>query len=477
MTFKKIYSLFALAIVAAGLVACSDDDAGSEYLRQSQVSIESSTVTFNARAGKGSVVFSAPEGTTPTATVSSSWATAQVDGDTVRIAVENNPNLEGRSALLTIKAGQDSTNVTIQQQGMAYKYLGDNYYVFNDSARSLTLPLNNEGGVMSVEAPDGVSAAFNDSTLSLSLSENNTGSIRNNDVILHDGPYTDTIQVVQGELKDIINRNYKFVAYDLAQNKQSNNIEDYQVDYDVMVLADTIYHGGKTYVIPCIYFPDENWAISFDFDEQNLISEIPGGIIMGTYGKKYYLYTAIVDLSVYSSLVKSNEAFPALMASEYMSMYGLWGYDTKAGTFSLPEVNPKNLKNWMGQLFDNLTSYKGNTLGVFAFNSKMGDWVDDDGKLNVENISKYAGPLSLFVYPALMENASSDAKPAMLPLMRRPGNRAEMMSELSKQLQIIKAVKAEGAMHSGNMKLNTSARFSSPSAYDYLRMLNVSLRK
>lgn len=168
MTFKKIYSLFALAIVAAGLVACSDDDAGSEYLRQSQVSIESSTVTFNARAGKGSVVFSAPEGTTPTATVSSSWATAQVDGDTVRIAVENNPNLEGRSALLTIKAGQDSTNVTIQQQGMAYKYLGDNYYVFNDSARLLTLPLNNEGGVMSVEAPDGVSASFNDSTLSLS---------------------------------------------------------------------------------------------------------------------------------------------------------------------------------------------------------------------------------------------------------------------------------------------------------------------
>lgn len=75
------------------------------------------------------------------------------------------------------------------------------------------------------------------------------------------------------------------------------------------------------------------------------------------------------------------------------------------------EVNPKNLKNWMGQLFDDLTSYKGNTLGVFAFNSKMGDWVDDDGKLNVENISKYAGPLSLFVYPALMENASSDAKP------------------------------------------------------------------
>lgn len=131
----------------------------------------------------------------------------------------------------------------------------------------------------------------------------------------------------------------------------------------------------------------------------------------------------------------------------------------------------------MGQLFDDLTSYKGNTLGVFAFNSKMGDWVDDDGKLNVENISKYAGPLSLFVYPALMENASSDAKPAMLPLMRRPGNRAEMMSELSKQLQIIKAVKAEGATHSGNMKLNTSARFSSPSAYDYLRMLNVSLRK
>ena len=479
MTFKKIYSLFALAIVAAGLVACSDDDAGSEYLRQSQVSIESSTVTFNARAGKGSVVFSAPEGTTPTATVSSSWATAQVDGDTVRVSVDSNPNLEGRSALLTIKAGGDSTNVTIQQQGMAYKYLGDKYYLFNDSARSISLPLTNEGGVMSTETPEGITATVNDSTLNLPLSENTTGSIRTSDIYLHDGPYTDTIQVVQGELKDVINKEYSFVAYDLGQNKQSNNIDDYLVSYDVTVAADTIPYGGKTYVIPYIYFPDENWVVQFEFNEENLISIVPGGIRIGTYGKKYYLYTAIVDPQVYVSLAKANDTYPALMASDYMSMLGLWGSDPEAGNFSLFKSNPNNLKNWMGQLFSNLTSYDGSILGVYAFTHKLSDWISSDGQLQIDNLNYYMGSLNLFAYPMLLgKQATTGSKPAMLPIGRRPGNESEMMSSLSKQLQAIKSVKAAGGAHSkGAMKLNTSARFSAPSTFNYMNMLNINVRK
>lgn len=484
MTLKKIYSLFALAVVAAGLAACSDDDAGSEYLHKSQIGITSSTVTFTAKADTGSVTFNAPAGAQATAILNSSWAEATVDGNVVRVAVKKNPNLEGRSALLTIKAGEDSTNVTIQQQGMAYKYTGGKYFIYSDTARTVTLPLVNEGGDPYAETPEGVAATVTDSTMTLALSENTTGAIRTNVIYLHDGPYTDTIQVVQGELKDIINHDYTFTAYDLWQNKNSHNIEDFKVSYDVKVLADTIPYGGKTYVIPYIYFPSENWVLQFELDEPDLISIVPGGTPMGRYSDRYYLYSAIVDPKVFNALAQSNDAYPALLASDYMAMLAYWGSTAELGNVSIFDAYSKNLDNWIGQLFQGIDSYEGVILGQFVFSSKMKDWLNEEGQLDQQgftnNLNSYIGVNHMFAYPEMVQNnVPAGAKRAVLPIGRRNGNAAQTQSDLQKAMSYIQAAKAAKASKStkGSMKLNTSARFSSPSVYDYLRMLNVSPRK
>ena len=106
---RKIFNICILFAVAAGFIACSDDnDAGSSYLRKNPVNVVSSKLFFSAAAQKGGVKFTAPAGST--VSVSDSWATAQLLNDSVVVSVTNNPAVDSRSAVLTIKNGNDSTD-------------------------------------------------------------------------------------------------------------------------------------------------------------------------------------------------------------------------------------------------------------------------------------------------------------------------------------------------------------------------------
>ena len=51
---RKIFNICILFAVAAGFIACSDDnDAGSSYLRKNPVNVVSSKLLFSAAAQKG----------------------------------------------------------------------------------------------------------------------------------------------------------------------------------------------------------------------------------------------------------------------------------------------------------------------------------------------------------------------------------------------------------------------------------------
>lgn len=461
---KKIYSFFAIFAALLAFAACSDDDAGSEYLHQSQVNITSATITFTAKADTGVVDFTAPG--EATATINSSWASAAVEGNQVRVSVQANPNLEGRSTLLTIKSGTDSANVTIQQQGMDYKYTGDSYYIFNDSAHQAILPLKNEGGNLSIQAPEWLNANISDEGLGISLGENTTGGIRSGEIYLQCGPYADTIQVMQGELKDIVNKSFTFIAYDLALDLQSNNIEDYRVERNAIIIADTIRNN----VTPYIYLTEDDLMIPFEFLDENLISIIPGGTLVGTYARRYSLYTAIVDPSVYSSLNQSDTRYPALMASSYMCMLGIWGNDPQVGTYSVFNSYPGNLANWMGQLFNGLPSYDGYILGIFAFNHNMKPWIDDDGYVETDNLNYYVGPFNFFALPELVEhNVAGASKPAVLPIGPRDKSKWVSRDILVKDLQMLKQAKLGKKSSSQTLTLNKKAHFDSPSPFSNLK--------
>ena len=105
---KKIYSFIILTVMAFSFAACSsDDNVGGQYLKENTVKIVKSDVSFSAKASTGAVEFTAPAGAT--VKLNSTWATAAVDGNKVTVNVLDNPKLEGRSAKLTIKSGEDSS--------------------------------------------------------------------------------------------------------------------------------------------------------------------------------------------------------------------------------------------------------------------------------------------------------------------------------------------------------------------------------
>ena len=210
---KKIYSFIILTVMAFSFAACSsDDNVGSQYLKENTVKIVKSDVSFSAKASTGAVEFTAPAGAT--VKLNSTWATAAVDGNKVTVNVLDNPKLEGRSAKLTIKSGEDSASVTIQQQGMSFKYGGDAYYVYNDEAHSLQTAAPSEGAELKIQGLDWATASINREGIKIDLAENETGTIRSGYIHYEAGPYKDSILVMQGEKKDILNK--EFAAFQFS---------------------------------------------------------------------------------------------------------------------------------------------------------------------------------------------------------------------------------------------------------------------
>ena len=155
---KKIFNICLLFAVTAGFVACSDDNgAGSSYLQENTVKIVKSNLVFNALAQKGSVVFAAPKGTS--VSVSDPWATAQLKDDSVLVSVTNNPALDSRSAILTLKNGEDSVSLSIVQSGSVFKYTGKKSFLINNNETTLSLPYTKFGSEPTISVADKADSA------------------------------------------------------------------------------------------------------------------------------------------------------------------------------------------------------------------------------------------------------------------------------------------------------------------------------
>lgn len=188
-------------------VSCSDDD-DNPYEHESTISVVSSDVIFGGGASAGSVVVNAPQGVT-SATFPVSWATATVTGDTVKVAVEANPDLEGRTALLTIKSGNDSVQVPVTQTGFVFNLsTGTAIQQLNDAAASRSYHLEHSTDVnVSLDSLTStwLTAAVEGDSLKVSFTANNTGKPRLGYIYYTSGNISDSIRVTQYELnKDIL---------------------------------------------------------------------------------------------------------------------------------------------------------------------------------------------------------------------------------------------------------------------------------
>lgn len=254
---KKITTLCLALAAMLGFVACSDDETGNSYLRENPVQVVKSNLFFNADAQKGGVRFTAPAGTT--AYTTEPWATAEVTGDSITVSVTDNASSESRSAVLTIKNGNDSTNLSILQKGGIYQLLGKQYNVVGDEASTLSIPFACEGfhptiRLKSATDPSAVSdVQFKDNVLSAKIAANNTGKIRQFTFAIDNSGNVDSIMVAQGALKDFLNKRFMFIGYNLMM------LTPETTDFTQVILS---LEGNLK--------QDQNGTLYLDFSEDNM---------------------------------------------------------------------------------------------------------------------------------------------------------------------------------------------------------------
>ena len=303
---KKIFNICLLLAVTAGFVACSDDnDAGSGYLRENPVKVVNSNLTFTAAAQKGGVKFTAPAGST--VSVSDSWATAQLQNDSIVVSVTNNPAVDSRSAVLTIKNGNDSTNLPILQAGSVFKYNGPKYIVVGNDETTLSLPYTKVGAEPTMTVLDKADAATvtsiedKDTAFTAHITANTTGEIRTFSLCLNNQEKRDTITVTQGSIDNFVGKNYVLFGYDiLKMTANTGNISELMTqisgkfqktsDNQLTLVADS-----------------SSIKIHFDFDPSTLSLTLKGGDDIlseaSTAGTKVYR-TAVWDVAHYAAFVK-----------------------------------------------------------------------------------------------------------------------------------------------------------------------------
>lgn len=294
---KKIIYMGLCLAAATSFSACSDDDAGSSYLRENTVGVISSNLYFDANAQQGAVKFTAPAGAV--ATVSQSWATAEVKGDSVVVSVTNNPALESRAAVLTIKSGIDSTNVPVLQAGGVFTYKGATSYVVSDADTTLLLPFSKVGAEPKLTAAGGdavTSIEERDSAFAVSIKPNTTGEMRVMTFYLKNQGVTDTITVKQGELKDFLDKTYYLAGYDLMKwDENTVSIDDVFVQLEGTV---TKKNGKIIYSAPA----DGIRQLPLTFDASTLTFRMAGGSLVGTVLRNNvpnYLLNSIWDSELY----------------------------------------------------------------------------------------------------------------------------------------------------------------------------------
>lgn len=421
---KKIYSLTMIAALALSFTACSNDDnVGSQYLRENTVKIVKSDVSFSAKASTGAIEFTAPAGAT--VKLNSTWASAAVEGNKINVSVLDNPKIEGRSAQLTIKAGEDSTNVTIQQQGMSFKYGGDAYYVYNDEAHSLQIDAPSEGAELKIKGLDWATASIDHSGIKIDMQENNTGRIRSGYIQYEAGPYKDSILVMQGQKSDILNNPdaiYYLAGYDMTQ--VTKNTTDISEVFTMIpgILAEDEKTGEMK-----LLFPDNNLSLPLAFDESTLSLVTVSGLPMGMYANTYYIYTSIVDSGWYDLFYQNG--FSSLMSynsnGQFLMMAAPATATDKAVYFYFQNITANN---WLTEMLASFgyvsesATYDADCIGFTAY------------KKNSISASNYVGDLSLMYYPYICTYYDNNSEKDDAKMMAK-----KMAQKAQKQFELLKA--------------------------------------
>lgn len=212
------------AVAMLAMYSCKDyDDSANPYHRIAEITVDSTSVIFEAAPSTGFITVNAPKGITNVSS-SAAWCTATASGSVVNISATQNDNLEGRSSQITIWSGADSTQVTVQQHGFLFQLdtgTADNSITTDDNAKRMAFYMKHNTEISVSTSADWLTPVVDGDTLRFTVAVNATGNPRGTYVYYSSGTMRDSIEVTQFEIgKDVLG-DYSLVYYDSDDEQHS----------------------------------------------------------------------------------------------------------------------------------------------------------------------------------------------------------------------------------------------------------------
>lgn len=346
---KKILSFMILLAGVISITSCSDDD--FTYTAADPLDIQAAEVIFEAAGGEGYIQVG--EAGTISAETSSSWLQLAVNGQQISVVANVNLSLEGRSAVIKVKAGNKEATVTATQTGVVMNLSAPESLLYNDNAHTTTYDYKCSIPTTLTTSAAWLKAELVDDQLKITTEANNSGSIRTGYVYCQAGAMEKSIEITQGEIdKDVIGKTYILGGIDPEPEDPD--------DPGVGFLA-TITKENSQYTLT---LPALGLSMPVTFNNANLTMTISGGNYMGQY-EPYFVYSVIGDNAegyvIWDTAVTMTASLKQVFERDEENTYsyvvgdfkddGKWsGYTCDSFALGAFKAQAATNANWLGTL-------------------------------------------------------------------------------------------------------------------------------
>jgi hypothetical protein len=284
---KRIYTgiILSLALAAGWSCGKTDEDLYKLNVKPEVTVVSGADIAFKAIGGNGYIEVEGLEGALEATTQSSSWCHLTVEGNKIKVEVDEYTGLESRYAVVDMKSGEAEGKTIVHQFGIIVKSFSPHDIAFKNAAGQIELPYDaNESVVQATTDADWVVLDNSDPTrLTIKVADNPSKEYREAEVHWFIGEMKGSFFVSQFDLADA-----GLLGEWDWHGKQTGNNRDFPMS------AVLIEEEDGTYTLDIDYATS---AVTIDISipgvtlaKNNL--QIPLGAYVGTYDTKNASYKA-----------------------------------------------------------------------------------------------------------------------------------------------------------------------------------------
>lgn len=300
---KRIYTgiILSVALVAGASCGKSDEDLFKLNVKPEVTVVSGADIAFKAVGGSGVIEVDGLEGALVATTQSSSWCHLTVDGNKIKVDVDEYTGLESRYAVVQMKSGEAEGKTIVHQFGIIVKSFSPHDLAFKNAADQIALPYDaNDSVVQATTDAPWVTLDNSDPTrLVVKVAENSSKEYREAEVHWHIGEMQGSFFVSQFDLADA-----GLLGAWKWHGKQTGNNRDFPMDATLTEEADGTFTLDLDYATSSMTIDISIPGVTLA--KNNL--QIPLGVYAGTYTTKsasYKAFTLVEEGSARTTYAKA----------------------------------------------------------------------------------------------------------------------------------------------------------------------------